>query len=69
MCIRDRLWQIAYAELYFSDVLWPDFSNHHFFDAIRAFVQRERRFGRTSSQVQQAVSAPRDVKTGALAPK
>jgi undecaprenyl diphosphate synthase len=63
------LWQIAYAELYFSDVLWPDFSNHHFFDAIRAFVQRERRFGRTSSQVQQAVSAPRDVKTGALAPK
>ncbi len=45
------LWQIAYAELYFTDVLWPDFSNQHLFEAIRAFVRRERRFGKTSTQV------------------
>ncbi len=39
------LWQVAYAEFYFSDVLWPDFDEHVFQGALDAFSQRERRFG------------------------
>ncbi|MDC9595627.1 (2E,6E)-farnesyl-diphosphate-specific ditrans,polycis-undecaprenyl-diphosphate synthase [Xenorhabdus sp. XENO-2] len=39
------LWQIAYAELYFTDILWPDFDETSFEGAINAFVKRERRFG------------------------
>ena len=39
------LWQLAYAELHFTSVLWPDFRKEHFFDAIRDFQNRERRFG------------------------
>lgn len=39
------LWQIAYAELFFSPVLWPDFDEQHFAEAIVAYQQRERRFG------------------------
>jgi undecaprenyl diphosphate synthase len=39
------LWQIAYAEIVVMDVLWPDFAAEHLLDAIRAFSQRERRFG------------------------
>ncbi|MEH0875944.1 (2E,6E)-farnesyl-diphosphate-specific ditrans,polycis-undecaprenyl-diphosphate synthase [Pectobacterium cacticida] len=42
------LWQIAYAELYFTDVLWPDFDEHVFEGALNAFAQRERRFGGTT---------------------
>lgn len=42
------LWQIAYAELYFTDVLWPDFDEHDFEGAMNAFAQRERRFGGTA---------------------
>lgn len=45
------LWQIAYAELYFTDVLWPDFSKEDFFDAVRSYAQRERRFGKTGEQM------------------
>lgn len=45
------LWQVAYAELYFTDILWPDFRKVDFFDAILDFQGRERRFGRTSSQI------------------
>ncbi|MDE9454040.1 (2E,6E)-farnesyl-diphosphate-specific ditrans,polycis-undecaprenyl-diphosphate synthase [Xenorhabdus bovienii] len=41
------LWQIAYAELYFTDILWPDFDETVFEGAINAFVKRERRFGGT----------------------
>lgn len=41
------LWQIAYAELYFTDVLWPDFDENIFEGALNAFAQRERRFGGT----------------------
>ncbi|MDY4595086.1 MAG: polyprenyl diphosphate synthase [[Pasteurella] aerogenes] len=41
------LWQIAYAELYFSDVLWPDFNEQEFHHAIMAYQQRHRRFGST----------------------
>ncbi len=39
------LWEIAYSELVFTDVLWPDFRREHLFDAVREFQQRERRFG------------------------
>jgi undecaprenyl diphosphate synthase len=39
------LWQSAYAEYYFTDVLWPDFSKDELMKAIEAFGQRERRFG------------------------
>ncbi|OGT25976.1 MAG: di-trans,poly-cis-decaprenylcistransferase [Gammaproteobacteria bacterium RIFCSPLOWO2_02_FULL_42_14] len=45
------LWQTAYTEFYFTDVLWPDFDEAVFMDAIRSFQQRERRFGLTSEQV------------------
>lgn len=45
------LWQIAYAELYFCDVLWPDFRRKHLFDAIYNYQKRERRFGKTSEQL------------------
>lgn len=41
------IWQIAYAELYFTDVLWPDFAEQDFEGALHAFVNRERRFGGT----------------------
>jgi undecaprenyl diphosphate synthase len=39
------LWQLAYSELYFSDVLWPDFRREHLFEAVLAYQKRERRFG------------------------
>ena len=45
------LWQIAYAELYFIDVFWPDFSEHHLVSAILNYQNRERRFGKTSEQL------------------
>ena len=45
------LWQIAYAELYFTDVLWPDFRKDDFLKAILDYQHRERRFGKTSEQI------------------
>lgn len=45
------LWQIAYAELYFSKVLWPDFNKRHLHKAIINYQKRERRFGKTSEQL------------------
>jgi undecaprenyl diphosphate synthase len=45
------LWQIAYAELYFTKVLWPDFTQQHLCDAITEYQNRERRFGKTSEQI------------------
>ena len=45
------LWQIAYTELYFSDIYWPDFDREEFYTAILDFQQRERRFGKTSEQL------------------
>jgi len=45
------LWQIAYTELYFTDVMWPDFSKERFFEIIANFQTRERRFGKTGEQV------------------
>ncbi|MDE6490672.1 MAG: isoprenyl transferase [Muribaculaceae bacterium] len=46
------LWQIAYAELYFTDTYWPDFGKDEFYEALRSYRSRERRFGLTSEQVQ-----------------
>jgi undecaprenyl diphosphate synthase len=43
------LWELAYSELVFTDVLWPDFRREHLFDAIREFQRRERRFGRVEA--------------------
>jgi undecaprenyl diphosphate synthase len=48
------LWQLAYAELYITKVLWPDFRESHFIEALCEYQQRERRFGRTSEQIRQA---------------
>ena len=45
------LWQAAYAELYFSDKLWPDFDDAALDEALAAFHGRERRFGKTSEQI------------------
>jgi undecaprenyl diphosphate synthase len=45
------LYQLAYAELYFTNVLWPDFRKHNLYEAIIDFQNRERRFGKTSEQV------------------
>jgi undecaprenyl diphosphate synthase len=47
------LWQIAYTELYFTDVLWPDFRKDDLYHAIVNYQSRERRFGKTSEQVNQ----------------
>lgn len=45
------LWQIAYAELYFTDILWPDFKEQDLYEAILSYQKRERRFGKTSEQI------------------
>ncbi len=45
------LWQIAYSELYITSTLWPDFRKEHLYEAIWAYQQRERRFGKTSEQL------------------
>jgi undecaprenyl diphosphate synthase len=45
------LWQIAYAELYFLDIFWPDFNEQHLVAAIENYQNRERRFGKTSEQL------------------
>ena len=42
------LWQMAYAELYFTDILWPDYTKNHLFEAILNYQNRERRFGKTT---------------------
>ena len=46
------LWQLAYTELYFTPVYWPEFDREAFFEAINSYQTRERRFGRTSAQLQ-----------------
>ncbi len=47
------LWQIAYAELYFTEILWPDFGKADLIEALKEFQSRERRFGRTGEQVRE----------------
>lgn len=46
------LWQLAYSELYFTDCFWPEFTKEEFYKAIADYQQRERRFGKTSEQIQ-----------------
>jgi len=50
------LWQLAYTELYFTDVLWPDVDEQTLATAVASYQQRERRFGRTSEQLQEVAS-------------
>lgn len=45
------LWQLAYSELYFSDILWPDFRKEHYYEALLNYQGRERRFGKTGDQI------------------
>ena len=52
------LYQLAYAELYFTSVRWPDFRKKNLYEAILDFQGRERRFGKTSAQVQQDLTTP-----------
>ncbi|HXB90824.1 MAG TPA: isoprenyl transferase [Puia sp.] len=52
------LYQLAYAELYFTSVRWPDFRKKDLYEAILDFQARERRFGKTSAQIQQDLMAP-----------
>lgn len=47
------LWQAAYAEFFFTDTLWPDFNKRNLLEALLAYQQRERRFGKTSEQLKQ----------------
>jgi undecaprenyl diphosphate synthase len=49
------LYQLAYAELYFTSTRWPDFRKEHLYEAILDFQKRERRFGKTGEQVQDDV--------------
>ena len=51
------LWQLAYTELYFTDLLWPAFDEKAFTEALQSFAGRQRRFGRTGEQVEQAEHA------------
>jgi len=60
------LWQLAYTELYFTDTLWPDFDAAALDIAIASYAQRERRFGRTSEQLEEAKRA-KPAASGALA--
>ncbi|MAE21016.1 MAG: di-trans,poly-cis-decaprenylcistransferase [Pseudomonas sp.] len=48
------LWQTAYAEFYFADVLWPDFKEDEYQKALAAFAARTRRFGRTDAQLKES---------------
>lgn len=52
------LWQLAYTELYFTDTLWPDFNEEALNSAIQSYQKRERRFGRTSEQLSEAIANP-----------
>jgi undecaprenyl diphosphate synthase len=47
------MWQISYAELYFTPTLWPDFTREHLYEAILDYQKRERRFGKTGEQIKQ----------------
>ena len=47
------LWQMAYTEFYFSDLLWPDFRHEHFYEAVLDYQRRQRRYGKTEAQVEE----------------
>lgn len=46
------LWQLAYTELYITEILWPDFGKDDFYRAVIEYQKRERRFGKTSEQIE-----------------
>lgn len=48
------LWQVSYAEIYFSETMWPDFRREAFLEALHDFQSRERRFGKTGEQIKEA---------------
>lgn len=50
------IWQLAYSELYFTDILWPDFNKGQLFEAFKAYAGRQRRFGKTGQQLKGEVS-------------
>ena len=56
------IWQLAYTELYFTDTLWPDFDHAALDRAIESYRHRERRFGRTSEQLNPAIETPVPIK-------
>ena len=45
------VWELAYAEFYFTEVLWPDFRRENLYEAILDYQNRERRYGKTSEQI------------------
>ena len=45
------IWQLAYSELYFTRILWPDFDREEYAKAITSFSERQRRFGQTGAQI------------------
>jgi len=51
------LWNLAYTEMYFTDVLWPEFTASHLDAAFKFYAERERRFGRTSAQLAEQANA------------
>jgi undecaprenyl diphosphate synthase len=53
------LWEVAYAELHFTDTMWPDFKRADLMDALATYGGRERRFGLTSDQVKLRAIAPK----------
>ena len=57
------LWQLAYSEFYFTDTLWPEFDAKAFASAIHSYQQRERRFGRTSEQLQKTEPCAQSVES------
>lgn len=54
------LWNLAYAELYFTEVLWPEFTAEHLDEALAFYARRERRFGKTSAQIAAQAAAQAD---------
>jgi undecaprenyl diphosphate synthase len=63
------LWQMAYTEMVFTDTLWPDFGREALIEAVRDYQHRERRFGRTSEQLQQQEkSQERQIQAGVVVP-
>ena len=54
------LWQLAYAEMFFTETLWPEFNRETLAEAIASYQQRERRFGRTSEQLYAAQNLQRE---------
>ncbi|MCI5165986.1 MAG: hypothetical protein D3903_07790, partial [Candidatus Electrothrix sp. GM3_4] len=52
------LWQLSYAELYFTDTQWPDFRRDQFLEALEEYAGRQRRFGKTGAQAKTACVSP-----------